>query len=162
MSDFFKGWRRKTGMVTLVLACAFMGGWVRSRSTYDAWAIPSLGRVFGLQSKKTEIYCTCTWLTAGGDISEGHHWPRWSSFPIEPKNPNFIPFEDRIHSKFRLGEFEFVRASSDYSGQSYIMLTLPYWSAVLPLTILSAFLLLTKPRPLPLNKIPDPTTVEGT
>ena len=36
MGEFFKPWRRKLGIVTLVLACVFMGGWVRSYSAHDA------------------------------------------------------------------------------------------------------------------------------
>ena len=28
MSDFFKPWRRKIGVVTLFVACVFAGGWV--------------------------------------------------------------------------------------------------------------------------------------
>ena len=30
MGEFFHGWRRKVGIVTLVIACVFMAGWVRS------------------------------------------------------------------------------------------------------------------------------------
>jgi len=30
MGDFFKGWRRKAGCVTLVMACTFAAAWVRS------------------------------------------------------------------------------------------------------------------------------------
>jgi len=35
MGEFFKGWRRKTGVVTLVMACVFMSAWVRSQTTID-------------------------------------------------------------------------------------------------------------------------------
>src|SRR4051794_19488286 len=35
MRDFFKGWRRKLGCVTLVMACVFMAGWVRSIGISD-------------------------------------------------------------------------------------------------------------------------------
>ena len=30
MMEFFRGWRRKVGVVTLAMACVFMVGWVRS------------------------------------------------------------------------------------------------------------------------------------
>ena len=30
MGDFFKGWRRKFAVVTLVMACLFMGAWFKS------------------------------------------------------------------------------------------------------------------------------------
>jgi len=35
MGDYFKGWRRKCGLLTLMMACVAMGGWVRSRDTFD-------------------------------------------------------------------------------------------------------------------------------
>ena len=35
MGDFFRGWRRKTGMVTQAMACVFMAAWVRSGSIED-------------------------------------------------------------------------------------------------------------------------------
>jgi hypothetical protein len=34
MGEFFKGWRRKVGVVTLGLACVFAGAWVHSLTTY--------------------------------------------------------------------------------------------------------------------------------
>lgn len=30
MGEFFRGWRRKVGCLTLVMACLTMGGWIRS------------------------------------------------------------------------------------------------------------------------------------
>ena len=35
MGEFFKGWRRKVGCVTLVMACVFAAGWVRSLAIFD-------------------------------------------------------------------------------------------------------------------------------
>ncbi len=35
MGEFFKGWRRNVGAVTLVTACVLTAGWVRSLSTTD-------------------------------------------------------------------------------------------------------------------------------
>ena len=35
MGDYFKPWRRKIGVLTLVMACVFMGAWVRSNSILD-------------------------------------------------------------------------------------------------------------------------------
>ena len=33
MNEVFRGWKRKVGVVTLVLACVFMGLWLRSFTT---------------------------------------------------------------------------------------------------------------------------------
>lgn len=42
MREFFKGWRRKAGVVTLVMAMALTGMWVRSLSR-DDWFDFSIG-----------------------------------------------------------------------------------------------------------------------
>ena len=39
MREFFRGWKRKLGVVSLVMACVFMAGWVRSSLLTDRFAI---------------------------------------------------------------------------------------------------------------------------
>src|SRR5262249_20240049 len=36
MSTFFHGWKRKVGVVTLLVACAFAGAWVRGVTICDS------------------------------------------------------------------------------------------------------------------------------
>ena len=38
MREFFKGWKRKLGCVTLVTACLLMGMWIRSQRIHDAYS----------------------------------------------------------------------------------------------------------------------------
>ena len=38
MSEVFRGWRRKTGCITLLMACIFMGQWIRIRFALDQLA----------------------------------------------------------------------------------------------------------------------------
>jgi hypothetical protein len=52
---------------------------------------------------------------------------------------------------------DFVESFDESSGRSLPMLFIPYWSIVLPLTAISAWLLLSKPRP---AKPPAIETVE--
>lgn len=40
MREFFKGWKRIVGVVTLVMACVFAAGWVRSLVCYDVFQFP--------------------------------------------------------------------------------------------------------------------------
>jgi hypothetical protein len=40
MGDFFHGWRRKAGCVTLVAAMIFMSGWIRSLTRFDVINCP--------------------------------------------------------------------------------------------------------------------------
>lgn len=35
MRNFFKPWRRKIGVVTLLIACVFAAGWIRSYQNFD-------------------------------------------------------------------------------------------------------------------------------
>src|SRR5689334_11887992 len=35
MGEYFKPFRRKIGVITLVMACVFSAGWIRSRNTSD-------------------------------------------------------------------------------------------------------------------------------
>src|ERR1700750_278191 len=39
MREFFLGWRRRIGVATLVLACVFLAGWVRSFVVNDQISI---------------------------------------------------------------------------------------------------------------------------
>lgn len=35
MRELFRGWSKKAGCITLLVACVFTAGWMRSRITYD-------------------------------------------------------------------------------------------------------------------------------
>src|SRR5262245_25775563 len=64
MREFFKGWKRKLGVVTLGLACAFAAGWVRSYSEFDKiealgiWVMSVEGYFIFEQSMKEGIAIT--------------------------------------------------------------------------------------------------------
>jgi len=45
MREFFRGWRRKVGVMTLLMACVFMGGWLRSLITTDSVDLPINGKL---------------------------------------------------------------------------------------------------------------------
>lgn len=50
MRGFFKGWRRKLGVATLVAACGFIGPWVRSLYVMDTFAFSHVPKDFILVS----------------------------------------------------------------------------------------------------------------
>ena len=101
MFNYFRGWRRKAGLVTLLMACVFAAGWVRSLTEIDR-----LGLFGGW---------VCSW---GGSM--------------------------------RLVEVSFITTqiggASVRAAQLTPFFSIPYWMIVLPLTLLSAWLLLSKPR----------------
>ena len=44
MSEFFKPWRRRFGVLTLAISLLLMGGWIRSRQIDDVRRFNWLGR----------------------------------------------------------------------------------------------------------------------
>lgn len=108
MLEFFRGWRRKTGVVTLVMALVLMTGWVRSFHFCDLlWIQSPWGSHF--------VYSECghfrAWVFSGRRFATICGWVL-----SQP------------------GEWM-------HDGNS-----VPYGPIVIPLTLLSAYLILWKPR----------------
>lgn len=120
MLNFFKGWKRKAGVVTLAIALLFAGGWIRSLCWIDVLTLNC--------GEHTNIISFDQDLGFGVDCG------------LEQKN-EFTAFIDNCrNSLFRWSAYRewYVRCKSG--------VIVPYWSLVLPLTLLSAWLLLSKPR----------------
>ncbi len=69
MREFFRGWRRKVGCVTLVMACGLMGLWIRSGLMAEEFETPiPLGPRFVSRDSNLE-YWTLPLLeaTTGGN-----------------------------------------------------------------------------------------------
>jgi len=101
MGEFFKGWRRKIGVVSLVVACVFAAGWVRSYQRFDRFQSSShtffsADGAFGEMAWTEKHY-----LRNGREFAETIPSPIW-------KCPHYVP--------------------------------------TVPLVLLSAYLLLVKPR----------------
>lgn len=125
MREFFKGWRRKAGVVTLVMACALMVGWMRSRVRYDVVSFPFGDRQQLIQMTHGQVYW---WgITT---ISKAKF--RWLSGA-----PQTAALIDESRSGFRDDEgwawrFREWKAS--------------HLNIAISLTLLSAYLILWKPR----------------
>ena len=66
MREFFSGWRRKVGVVALMLACVLMAGWVRSFTIAEGVAIP-IGTKMSASLVSNDS--SLVWLTQdGGDF----------------------------------------------------------------------------------------------
>ena len=104
MSDFFGGWRRKMGIVTLALALASIGLW-------------GLG-----QTRKSPVDVR---IPVGEDVEYGVR--------LTPVLIHILKYQSfQYHSQRATGALTIEKV--------------PYWSIVTPLTLLSAYLLLTRPR----------------
>ena len=119
MREFFHGWRRKAGCVLLVAAAALLGVWIRSGVIPDYMQYEWGGSVHTIKSENA----TLSWTSC--DSVERQEYMR----------------------------LELRRQRTDHSGsieiplpRSYRKRTVDYWSITLPLTLLSAYLILWKPR----------------
>ena len=56
MGEFFKGWRRKIGVMTLVAALAAMGLWLRSNLCLDVLWVEGLGQYHECISAEDEVH----------------------------------------------------------------------------------------------------------
>lgn len=155
MREYFRGWKRKTGCLTLALACVFMAGWVRSHSVHDALVIPT-GKHSSIQIISA---CRCFVLLAAGITGSTPNTFEytWQSKPCQ-HNRTMLRIETclrtpaqslsrRIETGIEIngilpsaGDFRLDDVSASYYGISY-------WYLILPMTLVSAYLLLSKPRP---------------
>lgn len=157
MREFFKGWRRKAGRVTLVMACAFAAGWVRSFSLEDRWYVILSGKSIHRVVSSPEGIAWELWgypFQIFRPETIDQPGPRWKSKAISPFGAFYQVdvIRDLKWCGFRYRDGELI--SSHFPSQ---LLIAPYWSLVIPLTVASAWLLLSKPRQATTPE-PTPTT----
>lgn len=111
MHEFFHGWQRKVGCVTLVMALAVCAMWIRNSVVSDLFLI---GQVSVHFSRGGVVW----------SIDDGSMW-HWGSWEHLPKDWN----ANGTHLHF---------------GSNTAVV--PYWCIVLLLSLLSAYLILWKPR----------------
>jgi hypothetical protein len=147
MKEFFHGWRRKTGLVTLVLACLFASLWVRSVSWLDNIPVRiGTGHVLDFRTFAGGIY-VCHVSDRTGDAVDSYfltgHWINWRT----AANTEEIGVEDPLFmtlmEKSRLG-FSFHCGSEEPA--SFSIFILPHYFLTISLTLISAYLILWKPR----------------
>lgn len=138
MVQFFHGWRRKAGIVTLVMACAFWAGWVRSGMIGDRLAFQThRDRVVFFGSNGGVL----SYSTLTGSITPPIPlYVNWAAGPMVPQNVT-------LENDESWGVVHFKKAISTTAPRLVIeSLEIPYWSIVIPLTFLSAYLLLWPQR----------------
>ena len=158
MDEFFHGWRRKIGIVTLLIACVVTSEWIMSIREKNAIAFSIT------DTSRTQLISTDATLTL-----------RWfgSKFPVTNVNENFdillllvhpLVGKDSGYESVRIDEPTLPMAGNQYhwvllTGQFKIgsrvakdfplrifVCVIPYWQIVIPLILVSAYLLLVKPR----------------
>lgn len=150
MREFFQGWRRKLGSLVLVMACGLMVLGFRSYLITDVWSAHVFGDAHYVQSGHGVI-SWCRQLGSGRSVLYSHDtvahlsnsyykWTRWGA-PWEPE-PSWT-----CDWQYGIGYLG-VGAHEQVGGGKLRTLwwRAAHWHLVLPLTLLSALLILWKPR----------------
>jgi len=161
---YFKPLRRKIGIVTLLLACVFMGGWVRSSFFIEGVYFPlEMKRSASLESYASSII----WMSQHG--SDSGPYPEFHSRRISDIDDRV--FENPLFQwRWQLCGFGFgntVDGPKQVGNQIVIvpqitLAVIPYWSINIPLSLTSLWLLLSKPCKSIQKKINEATNAEGT
>ena len=123
MREFFHGWRRKAGCFTLTMALALSSMWLRSSFVFDILDItPS--------EQRCQIASACGMIFAAVWHEDNPSYRRngWQRIELSGLNDPEATIEVAL-----------------YSWQNFDW-HIPYRSLILPLTLLSAYLILWKPR----------------
>lgn len=140
MREFFKGWRRKLGCVTLVIACVLAAGWIRSLTQHEGISFRT-GQMSDQSVISFQSAINWCWLDGSTDLD---NFPslHWSSVPHSRDLMVINPGRTWRWTFAGIGIHDFT-----YDGNAtFAVLVIPYWLIVLPLTLLSAWLLLRKPQ----------------
>jgi len=193
MAEIFKGWRRKLGLLTLVMACVSTCQWIRSERISDQ--VIRYGNItysilsqdgFMVFDRRTPLVLSDTKARRDAKIAKLNERIQYvSDRSILPFGVECIFRSIRIEKDRRLPLDEnIVRTNRDwFSGYEVEwqrdwggfafgagrgkwdhleLVIIPYWSIVMPFTLLSAYLLLTKPCKSTQNKIAEPVPIDGT
>lgn len=136
MLEFFRGWRRKTGLALLAMTLLWAGIWICSLVNHDDVIIATTNQHHHLMSERGII----TWMRLVD-------WRSQRPYFHSHRRPIF-EFADtnRYLRRWRFLEFECAIGFLQ-NGSKFVRYAIPYWSIVLPMTLLSALLLLRKPLP---------------
>ena len=154
MHTFFHSWRRKVGCVTLVMALGFVGFWFRSHFVQDAILYRSQ-------------FMTPTGRKTVGSFEASRNGLTWNHY----EGLNLVPALSHIQRKpipDELGPSRAILNSDEIMLKGYsqwyvfsfgelqnkieikmLFWLLSFWSIIIPLTVLSAYLLLVSSRKRP-------------
>lgn len=150
MREFFKGWRRKVGCVALVMAVFLAAVWRRSQTYADGFVLPVSSNMFGIISSLSSMEffvagfqsdeAASQWLSSGWQTTRIRR--NWKGDVLDDETTVGIGDNRWVWGRFGFGMFE-----NDTGGNHRLVaVIIPFWSLVVPVTLLSAFLILWKPR----------------
>lgn len=135
MNDF-KPWRKKVGVATLMLGCVFVAGWVRSEIVRDLVIVQfSNSNPYYFASNRSQL--SCDWQIFSSIEPTGRIL--WRTQTVQP-SIQMDGFQKYAGINFRFCGLLLLR---NKWGLHWVI---PYWAIVMPLTVISAWLLLSKVR----------------
>ena len=145
MREFFRGWRRKVGCVALVMACVIMGLWFRTHFVEDVILSGNgKGTIISVQLSRSGLLLN---RYEGVVMKPGVKW--WREGPVKDQIGPPRAFFTREKVTFTRQSQWYVFGSGEIQndlGNTMSFWVLPFWSIIVPLTLLSAYLILWKPR----------------
>ena len=141
MSDFFHGWRRKAGVATLVLACLFCCAWARSLTEVDGFQVSRTDRLISGNGGMV-------WVAQTSGIRFPLLAIVWYGDVMGRDRDTLGMCEVSLNwdCRWRDGIAGIERGQHDCEEFGMRWLRIEYGSLVLFLTLLSAYLILWKPR----------------
>jgi len=172
MGDYFKLWRRKVGVVTLVMACVFTAVWIRSINRRETAAFSVRNNMrFQIFSQNGNVKIRII----VSDFPVRDFFGQLDKvillkpfFTSGVTREHAVPIDEKMlirdSSRWNLTGYGFVVANfkQEILSVRVSVWIVPYWLLVIPLTLVSAYLLLSKPRKSTSKKITEPITTEGT
>jgi hypothetical protein len=138
MWSYFRGWKRKIGVVALVGALLLTGGWIRSFRYADSVIGPADGSPCFVSTEGSIVFLA-------NDYQYEIPYGRWHVPQVSSDDLDFAEFERALADiRWHFGQFGFGFGHDDKWKFSIWMI--PYLSLVFPFTAISTWCLLTKPR----------------
>ncbi|WP_010586531.1 hypothetical protein [Schlesneria paludicola] len=150
MNGYFKLQRRKLGVVTLLMACVLLAAWTRSRTHAD-WillfgntvVVSGHQSVFVLNRPQAAIVTIeSTRRAPEADYGPGASMTR----RIETALAFQYSLSDRFGWGYATPNGIITNFGINTGHPKLVREMIPYWSIVIPLTLISIWLLLSKPR----------------
>jgi hypothetical protein len=169
MGEFFRGWRRKIGSIALMLACVCAAAWVRSVGREEGVYFDSKGQtplmicsrnhfltiIFARHLTRPVVFGQLTLRWFDGDCSEETNEEYWTL-----ANAGFA----NVVTKARNFAGIMFGSTFDTSVSNPLkkwFVSFPYWLITIPLTLVSGYLLVSKPHISTLKKLIEPTGKKG-
>jgi len=154
MREFFHGWRRKAGCVALVMACLFMAGWVRSLSRIDLLTLATWNSFWRLTIEHGVVELSRYQYTSGdppkslrGKNGRQNSWTSESLVNPDGAIFSYGNCQANLATADTKTEFcGFAYATRKWVAPTFVVDTsffvLQYRHVTIPLTLLSAYLIL--------------------